>query len=332
MSLTFRYDVSTILDRMTPPYFRNIILQHNMSILKTRDDANISVEVNGKTVASPVVLSNMPSCQNSDVLSTFGRLKWPYVYHRLGGTYDILRFVRKINDESWHLKSISVGVKSDDIALLTEIKNAGLKLDWITIDVALIYNVHFEDHIRTIRSMYPDVYLIAGNLSNPDGIRWLENLGVDCCKFGIGVSELCRTRQYTGFGSTLTDFSECVSVAKCDMMLDGGLTVLDENTGEIAYGDIYKALNLGAKFVMSSALFRWAHELSNNGIVLQYGNSTARAKNHNRHEEGAVRAFSSQYTLEDQLRKIDDHLRSGVSYGGISNVKDAYGSCKMKIV
>ena len=317
---------------MTPPNFRNIILQHNKSILKTRDDAKISVDVNGKTLASPVVLSNMPSCQNAEVLNIFNQTHWPYVYHRLGGSDDIFRFVCKINDERWHLKSISVGVKQDDIVLLNKIKNAGLTLDWITIDVALIYNSHFEEHIHAIRSMFPDVYLIAGNLSNPDGISWLENLGVDCCKFGIGVSELCRTRQYTGFGSTLTDFSECVSIAKCDMMLDGGLTVLNENTGEIAYGDIYKALNLGAKFVMSSSLFRWAHELSNNGVVLQYGNSTARAKNHIRHEEGAVKSFSSQYALGDQLRKIDEHIRSGVSYGGISDVNDAYGSCKMKII
>ena len=316
----------------TPTSFSRIILQHNKSILPTRSLAKTSTEVNGITLNSPVVLSNMPSCQNLEVLREFNRRKWPYVYHRLGGEEDVFNFVEAINYESWNLKSISVGIKPEDLKFLETIKSSGMKLDWITIDVALIYNQNFESYIETVRRMFPDVYLIAGNLSNPAGIEWLQNLGVDCCKFGIGVSELCRTRQYTGFGSTLGDFCECVETAKLDMMLDGGLTILDEQVGEVAFGDIFKALNLGAKFVMSSSLFRWSHELSKNGVVVQYGNSTARAKNHSRHVEGAVKTFESQYSIGEQMDRIEGHLQSSVSYAGISDINFAYNSCKMKYI
>jgi GMP reductase len=317
--------------------FKDIVLQHRQSVLSSRKDAIIGVNVKNKWLESPVVLSNMPSCQNDEVLNIFNNKKWPYIYHRVNGQKDILQFATRINEQNWFLKSISVGVKPEDWELLKTIKTLGLQIDWLTIDVALIYNANFEEYIKNVRALFPNSYLIAGNFSNSECVKWLRDKGVDCCKFGIGVSELCRTRQYTGFGSTLSDFVECIEAStklpdEPDFMLDGGLTILDEEKGEIAYGDVFKALNLGAKWVMSSSLFRWAHELSIGDKVIQYGNSTARAKNHNKHVEGAVKTFNSQYHLEDQMRKIKEHLRSSVSYAGLTDIQKSYNSCIMKII
>jgi len=300
--------------------FEDIILTHSQSVLKSRSDADITVKCGDLTLESPVCLSNMPSCQNTKVLEEFNTQKWPYVYHRLGGFLDMKNFVSKINFENWYLKSISVGVSEKDKEFLELIKRCDYKLDWLTIDVALIYNTHFEEYIKWVRKEFPDVYLIAGNFSTPECADWLHKLGVDAGKFGIGVSELCRTRQYTGFGSTLDDFKRTADSSKIDLMFDGGLTILDEETGEIAYGDAYKAIKLGAKWVMSSSLFRWAHELSIDGFVHQYGNSTARAKGVARHEEGAVKCFKSQYGIEDQMRIIKEHLQSSISYDGKKNL------------
>jgi hypothetical protein len=71
---------------------------------------------------------------------------------------------------------------------------------------------------------------------------------------------------------------------------------------------------------MSSSLFRWSHELSIDGYNHQYGNSTAKAKGVKRHEEGAVKCFKSQYNVEDQMRKIKEHLQSSISYDGKSSL------------
>lgn len=312
--------------------FEDIVLQHNLSVVKSRSEINTQIIQNGVTLETPVTLSNMPSCQNEEVLKIFNEQKWPYVYHRMFGNDDIYKFVEKINAENWNLKSISVGVQEKDLDLLRKIKDAGLKLDWITIDVALIYNIHHGDIIKTIRKMFPDVYLIAGNFSNPLTVKWLEDLGVNCAKFSIGVSALCRTAQYTSFGTTLNDFIDTVTISNIDLMFDGGLTILDEEKGEIAYGDIFKAINFGAKWVLSSSLFRWAEELAVMGSVHQYGNSTATAKGFARHEEGAVKSFKPQYKLLDQMTKIKDHLQSSCSYAGITNIKDAYNSCEIKLL
>jgi hypothetical protein len=169
----------------------DIILPHGKSKFKSRSEVDTSITCNNITLSSPVVLSNMETCQNDRVLDIYDQNKWPYVYHRLGGEQDILDFVAKINLENWHLKSISVGVSEKDRFLLTRIKNSTFDLDWITIDVALIYNEHFEEYIKWVRKEFPGVYLIAGNFTGSECANWLHNMGVDCGKTGIGKSKLC---------------------------------------------------------------------------------------------------------------------------------------------
>lgn len=320
--------------------YNNIILKHNQSLVESRSLVDITTssledKPKEKTLESPIILTNMPSVQNETILNIFNKRKWAYIYHRLGGIQDIYNFTKKINEENWHLKSISVGVDRKDYELLKNIKRDGLSLDWITIDVALIYNENFSAVIQQIRDLFPEVYLIAGNFSNPDTLEWLENLGVDCGKFSIGVSDLCRTRQYTGFGtSSVSDLYECSKVSNIDIISDGGLTILNEETGEVALGDIFKSLNFGAKWVMSSSLFRWIKELENpHGFIEQYGNSTAKAKGYNRNVEGTCKIYKSNgQTLEERMNQITQNLQSSCSYAGIKSVKDAYMSCDYEIL
>lgn len=330
--------------------YKNIILQHNQSIANTRHKTSTQITKDYQTYNKfshithqfdiPIILSNMPCVQNDVILKTFDEKRWPYVYHRIHGFDDIYEFVKKINKEKWHLKSISVGVSKNDKLLLEKINNNNLHLDWITVDVALCYNKNFQNYIEWIRETFPDVYLIVGNFSSPEALEWLHNLGVNCGKFGIGVSELCKTRQYTGFGSTtISDLIQCKLHTKklhydIDIISDGGLQILDEENGDIAYGDIFKAFNFGATWVMSSSLFRWVKELADeNGNIEQYGNSTSRAKKHDKNVEGAIKTFkTNNRTLEYNMKIIKEHLQSSMSYAGIDNIKDAFLSCDWKIV
>jgi len=303
-----------------------IVLKHGKSVLKSRQTASIHVEANGQILASPVVLSNMPCCQNKSILNAFNEEQWPYVYHRLWGYDDVRQFMRDAYNSNFFLKSISIGVQPDDLNFLKSLKEEELFPDWLTIDVALIYNKHYEDYIKTVRELFPDTYLIAGNFTNSEAIEWLKDLGVNCGKFGIGVSKLCRTREYTGFGTTLQNLMDC-SIEKrrldFDIMVDGGLTVLDPNNGEIAIGDVLKLINFGAKWVMSSALFRYVTELSGHtGQIVQYGNSTSLAKGHVRNIEGTVVTHSTHgRNIHEQMNLIKESLQSGVSYSGFSSIE-----------
>ena len=105
--------------------YKNIILSHNKSILSTRADANLEVKVKNKTLACPVILANMPTCQTPQILSKFAMKNWPYVFNRLWGDDKIFEFIKRANEQNWNLISISIGVQPSDMVLLKKIKDPG---------------------------------------------------------------------------------------------------------------------------------------------------------------------------------------------------------------
>lgn len=316
----------------------NIVLKHGYGQVFSRKNVNINIcDKKGQIFDSPVILSNMPSVQNDIILKKFDKAYWPYVRHRIDGPEKIYDFVVQTNKEDWNHISISIGVQDSDLELIRKIKNEKLRVDWITIDVAFIYNRNYSHFIDDIRELIPSAYLIAGNFTNAHVLQWLKNLGVDAAKFGIGQSNLCRTRQYTGFGTTVQDLIECGNEAQrigIDLINDSGLTIIDEEKGEVALGDIFKAINFGAKWQMSSSLFRWCPELANaDGLIEQYGNSTARAKGFNRNQEGAIKLYkTNNITVEERFQQIKEALQSSVSYSGNTELYSCYNSCKYQII
>jgi len=319
--------------------FKDIKLIHNYGSCDSRSNLDITVEDStGKIHNSPIILSNMPCCQTNKVLKIFNSMKWPYIFHRIQSSQ--ILFLNKIIKENWHLKSISVGVQENDLNILETIKSTYGKdaLDWITIDVAFIYNRKNLEFIKTVRKMFPDAYLIAGNFTTPCATKWLIDLGVNAGKFGISTSKLCKTGPYTGFSSCATDLLECSDVAAnakngFDLIQDGGIGI-DEETGESAYGDIFKAIVFGAKWVSSSSLFRWCSELADDdGNILQYGNSTEKAKGHSKNIEGAVKTVKTNgMSIKDQMETIKQNLQSSMSYADVENLNEVYRSVRWRVV
>lgn len=316
--------------------YENIILKHNKGIVKSRQsDCDISILFGGKKLSSPVLLSNMPYIQTDETLRIFNKRKWGYIYHRLNGSVDILNFCEKINQENWHFKSISVGIKDGDKELLKEIKERKYFIDCLTIDVAFIYSYSALEFVKFVRDLFPSIYLIAGNFDSPECALELAKIGVNCGKFGIGVSAKCATRQRTGFGTRIiSDLIECVNSTRgsIEYLVDGGLQTLDN--GDIAIGDVFKALNFGGKACLSASLFQKVTELADeNGNILCYGNSTARAKNHTKHDEGfEFLVKTNGKSLEQQMNLIEDSLKSSCSYAGINNINNAFESCDYDVI
>ena len=310
--------------------YKDIILKHGYGILDSRSKADITVNIGNKRYNSPVCISNMPSIQNYDILKTFDENHWFYVYHRFGNT---LEFLQQINDENWYCKSISVGVKEKDIQLVKNIVDRNLQLDAITLDVAFCYAEHVKDMIKLLRKSFPNTYLIVGNASEPEVVPWLENLGAECLKFNIGVSSNCRTRQYSGFGSTtVTDLIKCIE--KCDTLdicADGGLTVKND---EVWIGDVMKSIALGSKFVMSASLFKQIKELQDElGYITCSGNASSMIKQNEEHIEGVtLRIKGNDRTLLQQMKLISDSLRSSVSYSGWDTLDKARGRVNWEVV
>jgi GMP reductase len=275
----------------------------------------------------------MKSVLTPDICKKFDEKGWFYVYHRINGVSDVERFVVEANSAitTWNTVSISVGVGGEWCDLIDRLNAAGLRIDSFTVDVALSYNDNVLPILNKIKTKFPSAYLIVGNGATPEWINWLEDLGVNCAKIGIGVSRACRTRQFTGFGSTtVTSLLRCVESAKyIDVMSDGGLTV--DQRGEVWIGDINKALVLGADYVMSGAIFSRCID-SPSLIDGYYGNASAHAKQSTTHVEGTKFAVeTSGLTISQTCDLILDSIKSGISYAG-GNDLSAFRSVEWQIV
>lgn len=295
--------------------FSDIILKHKKSIVSSRSECNISTKLGNKIYSSPVCCSNMKSILTADICKIFDVRNWFYVYCRIDGVDDVYNFVSK--SQNWNTVSISVGIGNEWISLIDKLFNENYIIDVFTVDVALSYNDNIIPIINKIKDKYPNSYLIVGNGCIPEWIEWLEKLKiVDCAKLGIGVSKSCRTRQYTGFGSsTISSLLECVNASNTiDIMSDGGLTV-DEN-GEVWIGDINKALTFGADFVMTGAAFSKCID-SPSIIKGYYGNASEKAKQSKKNIEGFnIKVETNGYTINQMCDLIEDSIRSGISYAG----------------
>ena len=302
--------------------YKDILLKHNKSVVESRSLCDTSATLGKHTFDTPVVAANMQSLITPEICKIFDENNWFYVYHRINGTEDVLKFAQSAN-KTFNITSISIGVTDDWVHLLLKLHSLGIKIDYITVDVALSYNDNILQVLNTIKNWHPDAYVICGNGSTKEWVSWIKSLGlVDCVKVGIGVSNACRTRQFTGFGSTtVSSLLECAAEAEADneidVMSDGGITVEGDT---IWVGDVAKALVLGADFVMSGALF--SRCIDSPSLVHGYfGNASARAKQHSHHVEGTtVTVASNGLTIKETMKLIKDSLRSSISYAGATNI------------
>lgn len=301
--------------------YKNIILRHGKCVVNSRTECDIRQKLGKFEFAAPCVCANMKSLINFNLCKLFDFRNWFYVYHRIDGPPDIWKFIVRANQENFKIISISVGIQPEYFDLLKNIKKENFRLDFVTIDLALSYSDSIIPMVKFIQDNFPGVYLIVGNGCTAEWIEFLENLNVNCAKLGLGISQSCRTRQFTGFGSTtVSSLVECVGAAKkIDIMSDGGLTI--ENN-EIWIGDIAKSICLGSTFVMSGSLFS---RCIDSPAILNgyYGNASRAAKKHSKNIEGTnISVETNGLTVNEMINLVEDSLKSATSYGGFTKVTD----------
>jgi len=301
--------------------YNNILLKHEKCIVNSRSQCDISTIIANKKVDCPVFPSNMPAIINKDICKIFDDNKWFHIYHRMGGTEDIKNYIHKANAENWRFVSPSIGIKKDNLELIEWAYNEGFHIDSWTIDIALSWTENIILIINTIKKYYPKSYLIVGFGDNPEWIKWLEDLGVDCARINIGVSAACRTRQFTGFGSsTINDLIRCKEVAnKIKVCSDGGLTLYKDS--EVEIGGIAKSIRFGADFICSGSLFSRCID-SPAMRIGYYGNASRKAKGDTHVEGACVTVETNNLTIIEMIKLVEDSIRSSVSYSGGKQLRD----------
>ena len=156
----------------------------------------------------------------------------------------------------------AVGIASNTMERVDALVKKGV--DVITIDSAHGHSANVIRTVKEIKTKYPTLPVIAGNIVTKEAAMDLIEAGADCLKVGIGPGSICTTRVVSGVGMPqLTAVEDVVSVAK-----PKGVCVIAD--GGIKYsGDIVKALAVGAQCVMLGSLFAGCKEAPGEEIIYQ---------------------------------------------------------------
>ena len=147
----------------------------------------------------------------------------------------------------------AVGTGADTDARVEALVNAGV--DLLVVDTAHGHSRGVLDRVRQIKSDYPDVPVVGGNVISAEAARALADAGADGVKVGVGPGSICTTRVVSGVG--VPQISAVANVA-AELKSDGIPVIAD---GGIRYsGDIAKALVAGAYCVMIGGLFAGTEE------------------------------------------------------------------------
>jgi len=147
----------------------------------------------------------------------------------------------------------AIGVTGDALERASALVDA--KVDVLGIDTAHGHSRGVIQMVSKIKSAFPDVTVIAGNVATADATRELIEAGADVVKVGIGPGSICTTRVVAGVGvPQITAIMDCAEMA--DKL--GKVIIAD---GGIKYsGDITKAIAAGASAVMLGSLFAGTEE------------------------------------------------------------------------
>lgn len=229
----------------------------------------------------------------------------------------------------------AVGVTPDVLERVEALVNAGA--DVISIDTAHGHSVYVIESFKKVKSRFPDIDIIVGNVATAAAAKALADAGADAVKVGVGPGSICTTRVIAGVGvPQLTAVYDCVSALE-----KTGVPVIAD--GGIRYsGDIVKALAAGASSVMIGSLLAGTEEAPGEMIIYEgrkfksyRGMGSVEAM-----EDGSKDRYFQD--AEDEIKKLVPEGISGrVPYKGmvaevlyqlIGGLKAGMGYCGAKVI
>jgi IMP dehydrogenase len=110
------------------------------------------------------------------------------------------------------LCAAAIGVGEEALARLNRLVDKGL--DLAVIDTAHGHAASVLETVERVKTTFPDLALVAGNVVTAEGTRDLIAAGADVVKVGVGAGSICTTRVVTGAGMPqITAIETCAAEA-----------------------------------------------------------------------------------------------------------------------
>ncbi len=228
----------------------------------------------------------------------------------------------------------AIGVGRDFMERSSALVDAGV--DFLALDSAHGHSKNIIDSVRELRSCFPDVQIVAGNIATYDAAVALAEAGANAVKVGIGPGSICTTRVVAGVGvPQISAIMEAVRACQ-----DRGVCVIAD--GGIKYsGDVVKALAAGANTVMMGSMFAGTDESPGEKVLYQgrsyklyRGMGSIDAMKQGSSDryfqkstnklvpEGIVGRVPYKGPVSESIYQIIGGLRSGMGYVGCGSVAE----------
>ena len=237
----------------------------------------------------------------------------------------------------------SVGITNDMMERVEALVKA--KVDVITLDTAHGHSIGVIEGVRKIKSVYPELQIIAGNIATAEAVRDLVEAGADCVKVGIGPGSICTTRIVAGVGvPQLTAVMDCVEEGRkygVPVIADGGLKYS---------GDIVKALAAGAQVCMMGSMLAGCEESPGETEIYQgrtykvyrgMGSLAAMEKgSSDRYFQNGTKKFVPEGVegrvaykgpVSDTIFQLLGGIKSGMGYLGAPTLDNLYENAKFVV-
>jgi GMP reductase len=245
--------------------FCDVLFRPKRTTLNSRSEADVIREYKfkyyPKTLKScGIMAANMATTGTFEMNNVLQRHKAITCLHKHIEKSELKRYMvdNFVNNdsESNSFTFVSTGLKDNKEELFSLLKS-GSPIDKVCVDVANGYMPKLLEFVKELRSEFPHLLIMVGNVVTGDITQDLILSGADIVKVGIGPGSVCTTRKLTGVGRPqLSAILECADAAHGV----GGLVCADG--GCTCAGDIAKAFGAGADFVMLGGMLAGTDEAS----------------------------------------------------------------------
>jgi IMP dehydrogenase len=229
-------------DVLIVPKYNKILSRKNVD-LKTKVTKNYEINI-------PLVAANMDTICEKEMAIALGKLGGLGVIHRFMSIEEQARQIAEVKKHGL-ITAAAIGVK-DVEERVKALVNARVNI--LVIDIAHGHSKYAGKTLDYIKSIYPHVDVMAGNISTKDAAEYFLSKGADAVKVGIGPGSLCTTRLMTGAGvPQITAIMDVYEATKGEIPIcaDGGIKMP---------ADVVKAIGAGANTIMSGFIFAGTKE------------------------------------------------------------------------
>jgi IMP dehydrogenase len=200
------------------------------------------------------------------------------------------------------LVGAAVGVGPDNDERIELLAAAGV--DVLVVDTAHGHSQGVLDRVKWIKTKYPHIDVVGGNIATAAAAKALVEYGADAVKVGIGPGSICTTRIVAGVGvpqiTAISNVAQALKGTGVPCIADGGIRFS---------GDISKALAAGASSVMMGSMFAGTEEAPGEVILFQ-GRSYKSYRGMG--SLGAMSDGSADRYFQDAAAKADKFVPEGI--------------------